>query len=44
MPKVKDFLVDVVMFPVAIIGFLMVVIFIIFSWVMDFFTRPFDKQ
>lgn len=44
MPKVKDFLVDVAMFPVAIIGFLMVVIFILFSWVMDFFTRPFDKQ
>lgn len=44
MSKVKDFLVNIAMFPVAIIGFLMVFIFIIFSWVMDFFTRPFDKS
>lgn len=43
MPKVKDLLVDVAMFPVAIIGFFMVVIFIIFNWIMYFFTRPFNK-
>ena len=43
MPKVKEFLVDIAMFPVAIIGFLMVCVFIVFSWIMDFFTRRFDK-
>lgn len=43
MPKVKEFLIDIAMFPVAIIGFLMVVIFIIFNWIMYFFTRPFNK-
>lgn len=43
MPKVKEFFIDILMLPVAIIGFLMVCIFIVFSWIMDFFTRRFDK-
>ena len=43
MSKVKEFLVDIAMFPVAIIGFLIICIFVVFSWIMDFFTSRFDK-